>query len=239
MDSTDEIEISITDLLQMIGRHLMAIILCTVIGTVGAFCITRFCITPKYASSTTLYVNNGKSRQDAIITSTDLNTSQELVSTYSVIMQSASVINEVAERSKLGYTPEEIADMFTAESVNNTKVMKITVVNTNPAHAQIIANTFVEVAPKQIQRVVHAGAVEVIDYANLPTKPSSPSIPKNTAIGFFLGLILSIAFAAVYEMTNTTIHSAEDLTKILKIPVLGQIPDMNDKLSGKVEEPYV
>ncbi|MEG2679649.1 MAG: GNVR domain-containing protein, partial [Oscillospiraceae bacterium] len=165
-----------------------------------------------------------------------LNTSQQLVQTYIVILTSNSVLNQVSEQLDSAYSAAELREMLTASSIDNTETFKISVTNEDPEMAQKIANTLADVAPKEIIRVVKAGAVEVIDYATLPGNPTSPKIAINTAIGAMLGAVLSILFTIVMAMLDTAVRCEEDLTEHFSIPVLGVIPSLNAK--GKEDHTY-
>jgi len=227
-------ELDLKKLFEILLRRWWIICLAFISGITSAFLITRLFIDPVYSAKATLYVYNSENRQQSsTITSSDLSVSKTLVDTYIVILKSDAVLNEVSKQCDLGYSAEEIRRMISASSVNNTEVFQVTVENKNPHHAQIITNTLIEVAPPQIIRVVHGGSVEVIDSATLPTAPSSPNVLLNTVIGGFLGLMLSVMGAILFEMLDTRIKSEEDLTEIYNIPVIGVIPSINAREISK------
>ena len=229
-DMTDETEISLQEIAGILLHCLWLIIGAAIIGALIAFLLTKIFITPQYAASASLYVYNTDNRET--ITQSDITTSQKLVETYIVIMQSDAVLNQVAEESALGYTAKEIKAMFTASAINNTEVFQITIKNPNPEHARLLANTFLKVAPSEIIRVVKAGSVETVDEATLPTSPVSPNTMRNTLIGGLLGLLLSAAIVVLKEFLDTTIKTAEDIKKLTSIPIIGVIPTIN-AVNGK------
>jgi tyrosine-protein kinase Etk/Wzc len=57
------------------------------------------------------------------------------------------------------------------------------------------------------------GYVDIFDSAVIPTKPSSPNIILNLAVGVVLGLALGIALAFVREFMNVKIQTPEELKK--------------------------
>ena len=147
-----------------------------------------------------------------------------MVSTYVVLLKSDSVLNEVARITDFGYTPAQIRKMIKASAENNTEVMKVTVENTNPVHAQVLTNTLIDVGAEKIVKVMKAGSVEIIDSAKLPIKPSGPNILLNTVIGAMLGAMLSVMAVLLLEMYDTKIKSEDDLKELFKVPILGVIP---------------
>ncbi|MEA4973468.1 MAG: Wzz/FepE/Etk N-terminal domain-containing protein [Candidatus Metalachnospira sp.] len=224
-------EIELGQILFIIRNKIGTIILCTLLVAGAAFGISNYLITPLYSASTSLYVYNETSRE--AITSSDLNTSQELVQTYIVILTSNAVLNKVSDVLNNQYTVEDLREMIEATAINNTEAFSVTVENADPVMAQKIANTIATVAPSEIIRVVKAGSVEVIDYATLPEKQSSPNVIRNTAIGGLLGCILSIGVLILKKMLDTVIRSEEDLIENFNIPILGVIPPLsNGELDG-------
>ncbi len=156
-----------------------------------------------------------------------MNTSQELVQTYSY-SKSNVVLNKVSDVLNNQYNAEELREMITATSINNTEAFSITVENPDPLMAQKIANTIATVAPAEIIRVVKAGAVEVIDYATIPTEQSSPNVIRDTATVGLLGGIVGLIVLVLKEMLNTVIKCEEDLIENFKAPILGVIPPLNN-----------
>jgi len=208
----------------LIGRSMLIAISTIGVGLI-AFLISTQIIVPRYTASASLYVYNSyKERMDDTITNTDLNTSQQLVQTYIVILTSNTVLEKVTEELNGQYSVEELRDMISASAINNTEAFQISVTNENAAAAKKIANAIVRVAPKEIIRVVKAGGVEVIDYATQPNTPSSPNVLRNTAIGAMIGLVVSALISIMLELFNTTIRCEEDLTEHFDFPVLGVIP---------------
>jgi succinoglycan biosynthesis transport protein ExoP len=66
--------------------------------------------------------------------------------------------------------------------------------------------------------------IAVLNPAAVPTESSSPKILLNMMISIFLGILLSVGIALVFELTNRRVYSAEDLLQALDLPVLASIP---------------
>ena len=74
-------------------------------------------------------------------------------------------------------------------AVNNTEVLKITATTKNAALSAELCNIMADVAPEVLIRVVGAGSVEKIGDAKIYEAAVSPSVTKNTAIGFAGGAL--------------------------------------------------
>lgn len=223
---------TIQELIDIILSHLKLILLITVLSGVLAFSVSQFGLTPYYESSVKLFVNNSRIGQADTTSISDLNASERLVNTYMEIVKSNTVLQKVSDSSGTGHSVAQLKQMVSTQSVKNTEIFYVTVTSDDPAGAQKLANQIAKDAPAEIMDFVEATSVKVIDYATLPTEPSTPNVKLNTAIGFLLGLILSVLLVLLLDMLDVTIRSEEDLTKLVDIPVLGVIPTI-DMLDSK------
>ena len=85
--------LDLSELLHLFVRKLWLIVLVSVVGVLAAFGVTKLMLTPQYTSSVQLYVSSSQSEQP--ITLNDINTAQKLVNTYTVIVQSDTVLEKV------------------------------------------------------------------------------------------------------------------------------------------------
>ncbi|MBR0385206.1 MAG: hypothetical protein IJI05_01500, partial [Erysipelotrichaceae bacterium] len=131
-------------------------------------------------------------------------------------------------------SPEGLLDRISVSTKNNTRIITISILDPDPQMAQKIANSVRVNAAKQIQKVTNSEAVNVVDTANLPTGQYSPSLVKNIALAFLIGVALSSGFIAVAHIMNDTIRSDEDLEKYLGVTAIGIIPmDKNEAVSSR------
>ncbi len=225
-------DLNFRQIVTILWRKVWLLILVMVLFAAAAFSYSYWFITPLYSASTSMYVYNQQNRTDSNITSSDLTTSQKLVSTYIVVLKSNSVLDKVSKELGYNYSAQQIRKMLSASSIDGTEAFEIKVTHQDPEVARTIANTISYAAPAEIIRVVKAGAVEVIDYATLPQDSSYPNIRLNTAIGAFAGLVAGILIALLMAMVDTTVRTEEDLTGVFEIPVLGVIPKLVEAERG-------
>ncbi len=217
-------ELDIRKTISILLSKFWLIVSVTIIGGVLFFVFNSFFVTPMYTSEAVLYVTNMSDRKTSIVTSNDVMVSKELVSTAIVIMNSRTVLDKVAEQSGLGYTGSQIKRMLSAGAVSSTEVFKIQVTNADPEKAKIIADTLLEVAPREIERVITAGSITIIDYATLPLSPSSPNVFRNTVIGAFLCMLITMALIVLFEAFDTRIRSEFDIVDNFEFPIIGVVP---------------
>lgn len=226
MDKDREIDIDLGKIFFMMRKRIIYVILATLILAVAAGCTTEFFIEPKYSTSCTMYVysNTDRISSDSSIGSNELSASQQLVKTYIIVLESDNVLESVKEELGLNISTSALRGMISCSQVNETEVFRVTVTSTNPTTAANVANAIAQVAPAEIVRVVKAGGVEVIDYAKVPTSPSSPNLKKNILIGAMIGFLVSFVGFFVYELFDTTVTSEKDIEREFDIPILGTIP---------------
>ena len=75
--------------------------------------------------------------------------------------------------------------------------------------------------------------VSVLDRAQLPGGPTSPSLPTNLILALALGVAAAAGAVWLIEVLDDTFKTAEDLEERLGIPVLGVIPLYRDPAKEK------
>jgi len=88
----------------------------------------------------------------------------------------------------------------------------------------------------RLQSLTNQTNVSRLNTATAPLDPSSPKVSIILLIAAFIGTLLGIGFALVFELMNRRVRSDEDLTQILDLPVLANISSSNIKsrtISGR------
>ena len=229
----DVIEIDLVELLGVILHNLWIIIVSGVIVAAAALLVSYFIITPKYESVTKIYVIS-KTNADTM-TYSDLQAGSTLTKDYKELVKSRPVLEEVIAETGIDVELKDLEEQITVEVPTDTRIVSITVEDKDPYEARIIADSVRIAASKHIQEVMNTEAVNVVEEASLPIEKSSPSILKNTAIGYAVGLFLAIAIVIINYIMDDTIKTPDDVEKFLGVSVLGSIPYSENDLSDKAE----
>ena len=210
--------IDLLEVLNAVRQHLLAVILTTVILAAAGFGVSKFLITPQYEASALMIVNT---RQDTTsnVTSDQINSATKLVSTYSIIIKSDTVLQQVIDNLGLSLTYEKLAERVTVSAVDDTQVMKITVRSDNPEWARQVCEQITVVSPDVILESVEAGSVKVISSAAVNPTPVSPNV------GGVLGLVISVGIILLAVLLDNKIHTEDDIAKYLDLAVVGVIPE--------------
>ena len=76
--------------------------------------------------------------------------------------------------------------------------------------------------------------VSIVDAAQVPSRPSSPSLIRNMLLALLLGGVVGIGLAFAFEQIDETISEPTDVERALGLPLLGTIPKSGS--SNPIEE---
>ena len=224
MDKKAYETIDLLEVLNAVRQHILAIILTTLVLAAAGFGVSKFLMTPMYQASALMIVNT---RQDITsnVTSDQINSATKLVSTYSIILKSDTVLNQVIENLGLNMDYQQLAERVTVSAVDDTQVMKVTVTSDNPEWARQVCEQITQISPDVILEAVEAGSVKVISNASISPEPVSPNVSRNTARGAVAGLVISVGIVFLMVLLDNKINNEEDVSKYLDLTVVGVIPE--------------
>lgn len=238
-NDNEYIKIDLGKVLDGLLRRAWIIILCMLLCGAMLLSYAVYFVTPMYESSVLMYVNNSDFSVGVTsfsISSSDISAAKSLVETYLVILKTRMTLDDVIEQGQLEYTYEDLCDMISADSVNDTEIFSVTVKTDDPYEAERIANIIAIVLPEKINAVVDGSSVRIVDYAVVPYEKVSPSLTKYTIIGLLMGAIASCVVIAIIEIMDNQIRSENYLLETYPdIPLLSVVPDM---LSEKHHDNY-
>lgn len=221
-DNNEEVEIDIMQIIRMLLSKIWIVIVAGVATAIVAFGITEIAITPQYQSSIKLYIIN---RQNGITTTlSDIQSSTQLVKDYKVLVTSLPVVEQVVKQLDLDISPDALVGKISCEIETDSRVLQVTVTDTDPQRAKEIVDAIADVSVKQITSVMQIEGVNVIEYGRVANAPSSPNVKKNTMLGAIAGIVIAIAVLVVNFILDDRIKTSDDVEKYLGITNLSLIP---------------
>lgn len=218
----DEVEIDILGLCLMLLHHLPLILSAAVFAALCAFLGTSLLLPSTYQSTTRVYILNRT--DNTTLTYNDMQIGTQLTSDYAELIRSRYVLEEVIQTMGLEAEYEDLYNRITVSTPDDTRIIAITVEDTDPVRAMQTANAVREAANEHIVNVMDIQAVNVVETANLPTQASGPNTVRNIALGGLLGAVLVIGILTVRYLMDDTIKTSEDVEKYLELSVLAMIP---------------
>ncbi len=81
----------------------------------------------------------------------------------------------------------------------------------------------------KIEAATGTGGIRIVDPPNWPDEPNPRGTMKNLLLGALLGMGLGIGLAFFRDYLDNTVRTPDDITRVLKLPVMGVIPMIREK----------
>lgn len=223
----DEQTIDISALWLVIKKKMNVIVIVTLLITMIAGIVTFFFIEPKYTSTVAVFINDVKTTSSGGTESqtvNDINMYQKLVETYSTITKSRTVAEDVIAKLNLDLSVGELQGMISSAAKGNTQFLNISITSNDREQAYKIANQMALSLKSVSKELRGADIVQTLDAANVPNSPSSPNLKMNIAIGFMLGLMVSVFGVFILEFMDKTVKDSSNIIDGLGLTFLGSLP---------------
>ncbi len=220
---------TLLELLELLRKkwYLVVILPLLFAGATAAYCWGF--MTNNYTASVSLYVltqSSSASNGQAQVTSSDTQASQQLANDLAKIAETSTVVDSTAKA--LGM--QDLKDFTVNVSSDTTsRVITLTVTGKNPDAAARVANELADRTSEAAVEAMKLEAVNVIDRATAPDKPSGPNRTMYTLVALLAGLFVAIAIIVLLDMLDNTVKSGEDAEELLGLPVLSRMPEVNGK----------
>lgn len=223
-------ELDLKELFLIFWNKKFEIILVTLIAMLIGVIYSYFYITPVYKSSTTLVLaqslDQKNQNEEGAITQTDITINSKLVSTYSEIIKSKAVLQEVVKSLNIeGLSESSLKGNISVTAIKDTEVIQIAVRNLDANVAAQIANKIAEVFSKKVIEIYNISNVYILDKAEPNGVPSNINHSKDIVIFAFIGLVIAVGMVLIINMLDTTIKTEHDIENINGLILLGTIPN--------------
>lgn len=197
------------------------ILFIAVVGIMGCL-YGLFIQKPVYKSSTSIVLIS-ESQTGATLTYNDVSLNQNLVSTYSEIIKSRRVLNQVIDNLSLDYSYSNLSNNVEVSSVTGTQIIKISVSDRNNKTAMKIADEIAKVFAKEIPELYNISNVNILDYAEAASNAYNVNFIKQSIIYLFVGLILGLGITFVMYYFDRSVKNISQVEEKIKLPVLATV----------------
>lgn len=226
-------EINLKDLFSYFLNKLSLMTMITVfVGILGCM-YAIFIQTPLYNSYTTLVLTRVSDENTTQNLSNDISINSKLVGTYSEIIKSSRIMQEVINDLSLDYTIDELKKIITVTNISATELIKISVNTRDPSLSSNIANKIANQFSQEISEIYEIQNITVIDKATPALVPYNINILKQVGLYLAVGLVLSLIIIFVMYYFDNKIKSIEEVEQKLGLPILGSIPNRTFKKNTK------
>jgi capsular polysaccharide biosynthesis protein len=221
--------------LRIVRRRLLLIIAIVVAALAAGYFITPRAKT--YTATATIYVGSRSislDPQSRDVSGERVQGFDRLITTFTEMIRSRAIARDAVESGQVDRPAAAVSGATTAEQIENTNLIRVSVTQDDPAAARGLTNGVADAFVRQIKRFEPSNTGEdqiasVYQYATLPG-PNPTSLPRNLALAGLFGLLVAGALVALLEYTDVTLRSSEDVERHLELPVLGVVPALGDRL---------
>lgn len=231
-------EINIRDFLNYLKKYVLVIVAVALVLIIGVFIYDKSIKKPLYTTYTTIILTKSNETQTGTtITQNDILLNQKLVETYSKIIKSKLVLEQVISETGVTYTAEELSENVSVEAYENTEMLKISVTDQDPELAANIANSIAQVFSGEIAKIYQINNISVVDVAVTPEEVSNNTLKRDLLLALFVSIFGTIGVVFVVYYFDDTVKLTDDLEEEIGMPVVAKVfkSDIGSKNNRKVE----
>lgn len=231
-EQEEEETIDLGELFALIKKHILALILLTVLGAVLAGVGSALFIPRTYASSGTLFLTPRVSEGKVDIES--LNSNQKLVNNVVNLLTQDNIMTQVAQDTGLT-SAKDVRETLKIENVADTEIITVTSTTEDPKLSKAIVEDTIHYFIDTMQENLNVKNIEITNTPKLNYEPVGPSIKKNTVIGAAAGLVIGLGWIFILLITDKRLKTRDEVEKYIGLPVYAELPDLegSDKKSKR------
>ncbi|MBB6446838.1 YveK family protein [Bacillus benzoevorans] len=193
--------------------------------------VSFYFITPIYQASTQILVSRAAADSQPSQKDVEFNKDGDYVETYSVIMKSPYILNQVIDELDLHTTFKELNKTITITQEGESHVVTVNVEHEEVSQAEKIANEIAHVFQREVPQLIGIKNVTILSTAEEQRNPFpvKPNHILNIAGGLVAGLVLSVGSILLLHYFDHTIKTEQDVEGILGAVILGTVGDMEDE----------
>lgn len=211
----DIIDIDPMLILKRVTKYIWIIITIGVIFSIAAYIWSSVMVVPKYKSSTKVYVLNNNINEKKLTTQ-DFQIGNYLLKDYKEIILSSKVLERVIDKNGIKMNLVELRSKIEVKIPQDTRILTITVEDTDAKRAADIANAVRDEAFEEIKEITKEESVNILEKAQESKSPSSPDIRKNTIMAGAIGILLSLGIVVLKEVLDDRVKKQEDIEEGLR-----------------------
>lgn len=227
MDSRNEIEFDLMQMVRYLLKKIWIILLATVLFAGGGFYVSKSTTVPQYTTHCRVYVY----QKDEIDESVDYNgvvLATQLANDCEILITGINVTERVVENLGLNVSPDYISDRIVVTSQSNTRILEIEYTDSNPERAAAILNEICDEGSKQIVQIMNVDAVNKIYSARVPTSANPTNESRDAILAGAVGALLAIGVLVVLFLMDDTIRNEDDVERYLGLSTLSALPSAEE-----------
>lgn len=208
----DIIDIDPMLILKRVTKYIWVILIVGIVFGIAAYMWSTIMVVPKYKSSTKVYALNNEKK----LATQDFQISNYLLKDYKEIILSSKVLERVIDKNGIKMNLVELRSKIEVKIPQDTRILTITVEDTDAKRAADIANAVRDEAFEEIKEITKEESAKILEPAQESKSPSSPDIRKNTIMAAAIGILLSLGIVVLKEVLDDRVKKQEDIEEGLR-----------------------
>ena len=216
-------EIDIKDFLKYLKKFILQAIIIAALAVGATIYYDTQIKTPMYKANATVVLAQSTNENTSQTTLNDITVNQKLVTTYSEIVKSKLILQQVIDELSLNTDVDALNKHVTVTAVEDTEILKITVEDADPKEAAKISNKIAEVFSKEIVNIYKLNNVSTLDHAQEPENVSNNTTIRDAIIAGLIAIFGVVAISFIIYYFDDSIKYSEDLENKIGLPITGKI----------------
>jgi capsular polysaccharide biosynthesis protein len=200
---------------------------------VGAGVLQSQYARPTYVASSKIIVNKTNTIEgQPFIDQNSLAINFMFINTYKELIKTPPVLEQVVKLyPELHLTANALATKLKVTTVQGSQIMTLTIQDKSYEKASTIVNALATVFKNEIPKIMRIENVEILSEAT----PRNQPVPQETSliyvllISLIVSAVLAFLVAFLLESFDRTMKDNEDVEKLLGIPVLANVAEIDKK----------
>ena len=219
------------EVIKIIRRHLMMVIVFTILCAIGA-CIVAWGFLPnQYTSKMAIYVLTINDYEYETNDPTLKNIYNEMFYEVTASQQISNDVARIVESNRVKdgvrkkLNKDDIEDyVVSVDSSEKNRVINLSVTYTDAEEATSAVEAYAITLSEVANELTEVKNVKIIDDPHVPDEISGPPRLLIVLVTSIIGLLASLVIIFIRDILNTTISSRDELIDLLGIPVFAHIP---------------
>lgn len=225
-ENEEEITIDLAEVWSLFKKHIVLIVLLTLLCGAGAGIGTKLFVPKTYASSASIFLTPMVS-DTGYVDYNSMTSNEKLVNNVITLMTQNNIMTQVAKETGLS-SAKEVRDALTVSNTSNTTLVTVTAVTEDARLSKNIVSSTVNNFIERMKDTLNVSNIEIVDNPKLSFVPVGPHVKRNALIGAVAGFMLGCAYIMIRVIGDKRLKNREEAEKYLGIPVLAQLPDFNE-----------
>lgn len=213
LDKRKAKEINLKELFTVLKRRFWVILIITLLATAVGFFFSQTSKLATYQTSSRIIIG----------------ADEESRKTLQVIIRDSTILDKVIKELQLNRSSGTLAGQITVNSVDNSQVVSISVIDSDPVMASRIANTTARIFKDEVPNIVGKDYIRLLSSAKVNSIPINQNQSNKVMMAVIMGVLFGIGLAFLFESLDDKIRSEKEIETLLGLPMLGKISKMSKK----------